>query len=558
MKKVWYMTLAVAAIISTSGFAQPSAAEPTDRAAVKEVRNEVSVWGLGGVSSFLYSPTVGSATPGIGYGGGIGVGRFFNPNFGLRFGLEFMTYATDFNAPTFTTSYVCTNGSGENFDFRSEFSNYKEKQKAMMLNIPVVASYERGMFYAQLGLKAGLSLSATYTATADAITMKGIYEGLPEKDFATTDPYYTKHSGNIKLGFGLALTAEAGAKWKLSNKLNLYTGIYADYGLINVVSLKNEDLINYLESNVLADAHHYNSVLNSALKTTVGTEHFTNRVGIFGAGVKVALGVNTATLFAAADKEDANDAYASDQAQPYLTATPSEAPAEEEVQDEQKQVEQEPAESAKEKEKAAKAAAKAQEKAAKEKAKAEKQAAKERAKLTPREQQMEEEIAEVKRVQETLLQQAEATNRNQEAILGAVKAAQEAATAAADAARTAQAAVMNMQGRGKAAEKRPATARKDAGGLVLKIQISARRFPLDDINEPFAKYALGMKITEEQHEDEQGALYKYVVGSYRQVDAAVEACNEVRSKGIKDAFVVAYHKGNRISMAEAYALLNKQ
>lgn len=550
MKKVWFMTLAVAAMISTSSFAQQNT-EHVEEAGVKEVRNELSVWGLGGISSFMYKPNEGSTTLDFGGGGGIGVGRFFNPNFGLRFGLEFMTYTSEFKAPSFETRYPLMDGDGDNFEFRTGFRNYKEVQKAMMFNIPIMACYEQGWFYAQLGLKLGLSLNAPYTATADSIIMTGYYEDMSNtykgnmSDYGFTNYTNTRHEGNIKMGLNLALAAEIGAKWKLNNKFSLYTGIYADYGLLNVAAKKNEYLIDYIQRNATANEHNYNSVLNSALSNTIGSKNFTDRVGMLSAGIKIALGINTTTLFASAKNEPVSDAY-SDETTSYL------APRDELTKEDKRQLKAEQEEQEK--------VTKEQEKSSKEKEKAEKQAAKERAKLTPRQQQMEDDIAELKRVQEILMQQAESSNKNQEAILGAVKAAQDAAAAAAEAARAAQTAVMSMQSKDKVAEKKALTAaRKDARYLNFKIQISARRTQLGDVNEPFAKFGLDMKITEERYTDEtQSYIYKYVVGSYKSVDAAVEACNEVREKGITDAFVVAYYRGKRITMAEAYNLLNKE
>ncbi len=550
MKKVWFMTLAVAAMISTSSFAQQNT-EQVEEAGVKEVRNELSVWGLGGISSFMYKPNEGSTTLDFGGGGGIGVGRFFNPNFGLRFGLEFMTYTSEFKAPSFETRYPLTDGDDDNFEFRTGFRNYKEVQKAMMFNVPIMACYEHGWFYAQLGLKLGLSLNAPYTATADSIIMTGYYEDMNNtykgnmSDYGFTNYTNTRHEGNIKMGLNLALAAEIGAKWKLNNKFSLYTGIYADYGLLNVAAKKNEYLIDYIQRNATANEHNYNSVLNSALSNTIGSKNFTDRVGMLSAGIKIALGINTTTLFASAKNEPVSDAY-SDETTSYL------APRDELTKEDKRQLKAEQEEQEK--------VTKEQEKSSKEKEKAEKQAAKERAKLTPRQQQMEDDIAELKRVQEILMQQAESSNKNQEAILGAVKAAQDAAAAAAEAARAAQTAVMSMQSKDKVAEKKALTAaRKDARYLNFKIQISARRTPLENVNEPFAKFGLDTKITEERYTDEtQSYIYKYVVGSYKSVDAAVEACNEVREKGITDAFVVAYYRGKRITMAEAYNLLNKE
>jgi len=171
-------------------------------------------------------------------------------------------------------------------------------------------------------------------------------------------------------------------------------------------------------------------------------------------------------------------------------------------------------------------------------------------------QQLEKDIAELKRMQEELRQQLELYTRNQSLVLEAVKAAQEAS---AEAVRTAQAATQqsNIE-KNKAAEKKAAAAaRKEANSLIFRIQISARRSRVD-VNDAFDKFGLGMKVMEERHEDDNNLyIYKYVVGSFRQVDAAIEACNEVRGKGIKDAFVVAYHKGSRITMADAFNMLSK-
>ncbi|MDR2938628.1 MAG: hypothetical protein LBU92_06825 [Prevotellaceae bacterium] len=536
MKKVWCMAVAAVVAFSGSSFAQQAAAFG-EELTVREVRSEFSVWGLGGISSFMYSPAVGSTIPGFGGGGGLGLTRFFTPNVGLRIGAEVMTFSTVFKGQNFVTNYATP--LGEPYDFR--FKSYEETQTATVLNIPVMGAYEQDWFYASLGMKVGVMLNSKYTATIDSLF----------KVENSNEAYYSaniKNSDKLKLGLNLALSAEVGARWKLGDRTSLYAGIFADYGLLNVSGKNNEHLIDYIEGGAPAEDHKFHSILNAAQADDFPYKRdFVHQASLLSVGLKVALSVSSSTLFTST-KKPAD--YEMLQAQADEAAYYDAPMTREEYQ---------PQQSADEKSEQ-KVTAKERAKADKEQKKAEKQAAKERAKLTPIQQQMEYDIAELKRTQEMLMQQAEATNKNQEAILGAVKAAQDAATAAAEAARAAQTAVVSMQENTekKTERKAPARAREGARQLSFKIQISARGTHLEDIDEPFAKYGLGMKITEELHSDDANNFsYKYVVGSYKQLDVAVEACNEVRSKGIADAFVVAYYKGNRITMTEAYELLNR-
>lgn len=57
--------------------------------------------------------------------------------------------------------------------------------------------------------------------------------------------------------------------------------------------------------------------------------------------------------------------------------------------------------------------------------------------------------------------------------------------------------------------------------------------------------------------DKVNGLYKYMTGKYTTLDEALKKNRELRSDKFKDAFVVAYHKGIRISAAEAQALIKK-
>ena len=48
-----------------------------------------------------------------------------------------------------------------------------------------------------------------------------------------------------------------------------------------------------------------------------------------------------------------------------------------------------------------------------------------------------------------------------------------------------------------------------------------------------------------------GTSYKFLVGTYPTLNAAVEQQQHWRKNGFKDAFIVAFKNGQRISMTEA-------
>lgn len=546
-KSIFCVLFAVAVAIPQIVAAQDVVAEKKEDT---PKRNDIVIWGLGGLSTLQYSPAVGTATLGFGGGGGVGVRHFFTQKFGATIGVEFMTYASSFNAPLFTTSYYTTDESNDPFAFKTRFVNYTEKQQMMSLSLPIMATYEHNNLYAQLGVKIGMKLNSKFSATADsAMTYASVadwnvdYFNLTNaglKNYANV-----RNSGDINLGVSfIAISGEIGMKFNLSQKLNLYTGIYADYGFTDMAKSR-QPMVNYLAPAPTELSHI--SVLNSSLSTSnPGTSNIVDRIGILGAGVKIALAISThnASVSTTSTEQIATN-----------TTVLKPAPINEEAED-------------KEARKQIKAKQEADEKLAKQREKDEKQLAKERANMTPLQREMYDDIEELKRVKEILIQQAETSLKNQEAILAAVKAAQEAAMAAAQAARTASEAVLAVRTQQQQSTKpnlapqnsllKP-RAGKDINLLTFKVQISARRTKLDNVQEPFAKFGLKERVTEERDETTPSTfVYKYVVGSFNLIDDAIQASNELRERGIKDAFVVAYYKGKRITMYEALEMLEKR
>lgn len=85
-------------------------------------------------------------------------------------------------------------------------------------------------------------------------------------------------------------------------------------------------------------------------------------------------------------------------------------------------------------------------------------------------------------------------------------------------------------------------------GLIFKVQIGAFRKPL-----PPASYK---NITPLSAESSRPGWVRYCVGLFRTFEPANLVKLDMRATGFKDAFVVAYYNGKRISLNEAAKLLN--
>jgi hypothetical protein len=267
-------------------------------------RHEFSVYGGGGLSSLKYETTAGGQKNSFGGQAGLGYRFFFSPQWRLGTGAEIALYRTGFNSSNMDTRYAATDIDGDALEFRSELSDYGEKQKAIFLQIPMTRQYQTGgkhWFYAAAGGKIGFPLSGKYESSYTNVRNSGFYA---EENYEYTMQEFMgfgafpgrDYAGNLKFKTAFFVSAEAGVKWKLNGGLSLYTSAYLDYGL-NSIYQESSTARQFVDYNSESPRDFtVNSVLNSQYAQNGVPQAFTNKITPMAAGIKISLVFGTGSV----------------------------------------------------------------------------------------------------------------------------------------------------------------------------------------------------------------------------------------------------------------------
>ena len=254
-------------------------------------KHELSVGLGGGLSGVNYNPSIGSQKNGFGGHFGLGYHYFFSPNWGLLTGVDLALYNGKFDLNDTRYNYRTKDYAGADFEFRSTINAFDEKQRAMMLQIPLMAQYQSGIFYAAAGAKVAIPLTGKYESKGNFANV-GYYEdeNFPYYDdplmgFSTYNGRKEDGSFDVKTAFLAAL--EAGVKLNLNSNMSLYIGAYLDYGLNNI---KKSDLSAHF---VEYKSQERNFVVHSAVQSQylngTSTKAFTDKLAPMAVGLKVRL-----------------------------------------------------------------------------------------------------------------------------------------------------------------------------------------------------------------------------------------------------------------------------
>lgn len=264
-----------------------------------QIKHEFSVSGGGGLSSLNYKVNnINNDEVKFRAGGvfGIGYTLFLNSQWGISTGLEYALYNSKADLFSIADTHSALDDSNESFDFIILQRGIKEKQESSYLNIPLMLQFQTGEksgFYAALGGKIGIPMKTKYKGSFESLESKGyypslnvMYDDLEHRGFGNFGG--GKYSNELDFDISFMLSAEVGVKSKLTNNVALYTGLYADYGLNDIVKgSKDMTVLPYQAENPMLFRN--NSILNSQYTHYGVTKSFVDKVSPFAIGIKLRL-----------------------------------------------------------------------------------------------------------------------------------------------------------------------------------------------------------------------------------------------------------------------------
>jgi len=242
----------------------PETSESSADIKVEQGTHEISLHAFLGASKINY-PDMSGTQFSPGFGAGFSYSYFFTPRWSFLLGgglALFNNRGTDVNG-YFTSSVDDANdyddGGSDRVIVFGEFRGYVETQWSMMVTIPLMFQYQSNesrnkAFYYAIGAKIGIPFAGSYKGTVENAALCGYYPG-PWGEPPTGFNYnacqnngfgvgyedigfgnYGAVSSYEKLKFSTAAFAavEAGVKWRLYNKLAVYTGFWMDWAVNDV------------------------------------------------------------------------------------------------------------------------------------------------------------------------------------------------------------------------------------------------------------------------------------------------------------------------------------
>lgn len=234
----------------------------------------------GGLHNIDYKLANGTVKNSLGFTGNLGWNYFFNSHLGFGIGLGVQTFKSVATL-NYMTSNAAVDADGDAYKYRIYYADWQETQNMVSLDIPIGFSYQTkfndksGMMFS-LGAKISIPVKTSFKSTAGEIDTKGYYQqwnvelsDMPQHDFYTLNSIADdKFVANI----AYSVYGDIGYLHNLSKNLDLYLGLYGNYGLNN--------LIKPTSNFVYQQGGTYNGVLSSDQVEKASLFSFGVKIGI--------------------------------------------------------------------------------------------------------------------------------------------------------------------------------------------------------------------------------------------------------------------------------------
>lgn len=270
----------------------------------QQYKHELSIWGAGGMSTLYYDLSLGDREKwNFGYMAGLGYSFYFNYNWGFGTGLELSALKSSLKLGDFTDNYYSAafGGMDNPLYLSVRGTDYDEDYNALYVNIPILAKYQVDVFkyhkfYVNGGLKIGIPVKGSYSSTGSykALAYDIDSNGQPIGDAMSgfhglgTVSYVDVDKKDFDLKTNLILSLETGMKWRLNDQFSLYSGLFVDYGLLDIRKGDNNSRVAYYTEE---DMSTYTPTTSPILKSVYGIndKKYADKVSTLSAGIKLQL-----------------------------------------------------------------------------------------------------------------------------------------------------------------------------------------------------------------------------------------------------------------------------
>ena len=265
----------------------------------------------GGISTLNYKIDQATLKRGLAGNAGFGFHYFFNDNWAITTGLEAAFYRARINAPSMESANYFSPSEGWEYIYHYNLKDFEEKQNLLALQLPIMAKFlmplgesDHNLFLA-LGGRLGYSIWGNYEQSAQSFEQRILdFFGIisPDRVFPSQHDGFNQKASLKFANFNAMASAEAGVRWKISDKFSLYTGVFVDYGLLDIIPKRTEEALimfagmsgnfqNFAHNSILtAHAPDYATVVGGQQITYHRNENgYANRVNNLAAGVKIKL-----------------------------------------------------------------------------------------------------------------------------------------------------------------------------------------------------------------------------------------------------------------------------
>lgn len=242
-----------------------------------------------GVNNLSYKLQNGSEKGLSGNSINAGYSFFFLPNWGFQIGFGLQTFGA-----ISTLNYIyptpAVDTDGDYYELRINYKNWKEKQRALFIDMPVSIQYrywigkdlglvDKNKFalLVSLGAKVSIPLNAHYKTAGGKIVTTGYFskwnlelKDMPQHGFLTIADTYTS---NVSLKPSYVGMLDFGVLYNLNERLDLYLGTYVNFGLNNILTAGSKQV--YQPDGV------YNGTLASSQTDNLKLKAVGLKVGVF-------------------------------------------------------------------------------------------------------------------------------------------------------------------------------------------------------------------------------------------------------------------------------------